>query len=181
MAGHSHWKQIKVQKGSADAKRAKVFSKLLAAVAVAAKGEANPQFNPRLRTAIAKAKENQVPQENIERAIKKASEKNENLEEVRIECYGPGGAAIIAEAITSNSNRTINEVRLILKEFEGKLGGPGSATWAFEPAGNDGGLKPKFAKEINDEDRKKLSVLIEVLENQDDVQRVYTNVPRPNK
>ncbi|MEK7077138.1 MAG: YebC/PmpR family DNA-binding transcriptional regulator, partial [Patescibacteria group bacterium] len=104
MAGHSHWKQIKVQKGAADQKRGRVFSKLLAAVSIAAKSEANPQFNPRLRAAVAKAKENQVPQENIDRAIKKASEKNENLEEIRMECYGPGGAAIIAEAITDNSN-----------------------------------------------------------------------------
>lgn len=176
MAGHSHWKQIKVQKSAADQKRGKVFSKLLAAVSVAAKSEPNPQFNPRLRTAIAMAKESQVPQENIERAIKKAAEKNENLEEIRIECYGPGGAAIIAEAITNNSNRTINEIRLILKGLEGKMGNPGSVAWIFEAAGNDDELKPKFTQEVNDTDKEKLKALVGALENQEDVQRVYTNV-----
>lgn len=175
MAGHSHWKQIKLQKGSADAKRARIFSKLLAAIAVAAKKDSNLQFNPSLRAAVAKAKENQVPQENIERAITKAGDKTETLEEVKIECYGPGGVAIVAEAITSNSNRTVNECRLILKDLGGKLGVPGSATWAFESGEGSNDPRPRFIQEVNKEDKKSLQALVLALEDQEDVQRVYTN------
>ncbi|MEK9186468.1 MAG: YebC/PmpR family DNA-binding transcriptional regulator, partial [Patescibacteria group bacterium] len=98
MSGHNKWSQIQHKKGVVDKKRGATFSKLLNAVSIAARSGPNPDFNPRLRSVIEKAKENKVPQENIERAISKASE-NKNLEELTIEAYGPEGSALIIEAI----------------------------------------------------------------------------------
>src|SRR3989344_9395701 len=104
MSGHNKWSQIKNQKGAADKKRGQLFSKLLKAISIAAKTEANPQFNPRLRSVMEKAKEFNVPQDNIERAVSKASE-TKNLEDITVEAYGPEGAALIIEGITDNTNR----------------------------------------------------------------------------
>src|SRR5271155_4561781 len=99
MAGHSHWSGIKHKKEITDQKRGKVFSKLLALISAAARSEPNPDFNPRLRTAVAKAREASVPAENIDRAIKRASEASEGFDELIFEAYGPGGVAILIEAI----------------------------------------------------------------------------------
>ena len=131
MSGHSHWKGIKNDKEVADKKRGKLFSKLLKAISIAAKTEPNPQFNPRLRTAVETARENNVPSDNIERAIKSASE-TKNLEEIIIGAYGPEGAAILIEAITDNKNRTIPEIKNILNENQAKFTEPESILWAFE-------------------------------------------------
>jgi YebC/PmpR family DNA-binding regulatory protein len=180
MAGHSHWKQIKEKKGSLDKKRGRIFSKLLKAVAIAARGEANPDFNPRLKAAIERAKQYNVPQENIERAISKISAGAENLEEIIIEAYGPGGTALIIEAVTDNKQRTIQEVKNILKDYGSRLGEPGSVLWSFEKkettALNSLTWQPKFKQEISKEDNKKLKELVETLENHDDIQKVYVNV-----
>jgi YebC/PmpR family DNA-binding regulatory protein len=176
MAGHSHWKQIKTQKSAADAERSRIFSKLLNSIAIAAREETNPQFNARLRAAIEKAKEYKVPQENIERAIKRAALKENNLEELIIEAYGPGGAAIAIEAITDNRNRTLNEIKEILRNHDAKLGEPGSVRWAFLlPEKNETEWKPKFTQAISGEDKNKLNALIEALEQLETVQKVYTN------
>jgi YebC/PmpR family DNA-binding regulatory protein len=176
MSGHSHWAGIKHKKEATDQKRGKVFSKLLTAISAAAKSEPNPDFNPRLRTAVMKAREASVPQENIERAIKRSSETSESLEELIFEAYGPGGVAIMMEAVSDNRNRTIQEVKIILKEFGGKWAEAGSVRWAFEPAqGGEGGWRAKFPQEISEEDKKKLSTLVETLEENDDVQKVFTN------
>lgn len=177
MAGHSHWKQIKNQKGTADKKRGQVFSKLLAAITVAARGESNSQFNARLRAAVLKAKENQVPQENIDRAISKASSQDENAEELTVEAYGPGGSALIIEAITSSSNRTMNELKQILNDHDAKLAPPGSASWAFDPPqGEVFEWRPKFPQTFDAAAKEKNEVLIADIENQADVQNVYTNI-----
>lgn len=175
MSGHSHWKQIQHQKGAADQKRAKIFSKLLIAISIAAKAEPNPQFNPRLRTTIEKAKENKVPQENIERAIKKASE-SKNLEEVLVEAYGPEGSALIVEAITDNKNRTISEIKNILNENSAKIANPGSVLWAFNPPVSGSGWSAKFPQPISDAGKTQLQTLVEALEDHDDIQKVTTNV-----
>ena len=179
MSGHSHWSGIKHKKGAKDAKRGVIFSKLLNAVSVAAKSEPNPQFNPRLRTAIETAREANVPNENIERAIKKAGDKSDALEELTIEAYGPGGAAILIEAITDSRNRTISEIKKIILDNGCKWAEPGSVRWAFEPTGNNshgtGGWLPKFPQALNTEDKEKLLLAIETLEEHDDVQMVYTN------
>lgn len=176
MSGHSHWAGIKHKKGITDQKRGQVFSKLLAAITAAARTEQNPDFNPRLRTAVLKAKENKVPAENIDRAIKRASEAAGNIEDLVMEAYGPGGAAILITAITDNKNRAVAETKKILNENGGKWGESGSVKWAFEaanPAGTE--YKSKFPHNISKEDRGKLKKLIEGLENHDDVQKVFTN------
>lgn len=173
MAGHSHWKQIKHQKSAADERRGALFSKLLRAIAVAARSDPNPDFNPTLRTAIEKARENNVPQENIDRAIARGNS-SETLEEVLMEAYGPGGSALLIHAITDNKNRTVQEVKALLKEHGAKWAEPGSVTWAFEAAPH-GGWHAKFPQPIPQGDREKLAALTRVLEARDDVQRVLMN------
>ncbi|MBI2591803.1 MAG: YebC/PmpR family DNA-binding transcriptional regulator [Candidatus Brennerbacteria bacterium] len=178
MSGHSHWSGIKHKKEITDKKRAVLFSKLLNAVAIAAKNEPNPQFNPRLRTVIEKAKANNVPLANIERAIKKAAE-TKDLEELIIEAYGPAGAAIIINAVSDNKNRTISEIRKILADNNAKIAEPGSVIWSFEqpPASSENQeWRPKFKQTINPEDKNKLDTLIQELEERDDIQKVYTNM-----
>lgn len=172
MAGHSHWKQIQHKKGAADTERGQLFSKLLNAISIAAKGEPNPEFNPRLRTAIEKAKENQVPSLNIERAIKKASGAK-NLEEIVIEAYGPERVAMIIEGIADNKNRSISEIRTLLNENSAKMANQGSVLWAFEKINNE--WKAKFTQALSDEGKQKIAALIEKLEGRNDVQKVTTN------
>lgn len=176
MAGHSHWKQIKEHKGSADEKRGALFAKLLRAITVAAKREPNPQFNPRLRTTVQAARGANVPQENIERAITRASTAAEALEELTMEAYGPGGAALLIQAITDNKNRTIAEVKAALRDHDGKWAEPGSVRWAFEEVGGE--PHAKFPQEASVEAQQPLTVLIAALEDLNDVQRVFTNVNR---
>ncbi|MBI5079175.1 YebC/PmpR family DNA-binding transcriptional regulator [Candidatus Wolfebacteria bacterium] len=173
MSGHSKWSTIKHKKEATDKKRGLVFSKLLNAVAVAARQEPNPQFNPTLRTAVEKAKENSVPTEKIEAAIKRASSAADNLEELIMEAYGPEGAAIIIEAITDSKNRTVSEVKKILNDYGAKRAEAGSARWAFENI--NGVWRAKIKQNISPEAEKKLSELIQELENRDDIQKIYDN------
>lgn len=183
MSGHSHWAGIKHKKGIADQKRGQLFSKLLNAISIAAKSEPNPDFNPHLRTAVQKAKESSVPAENIERAIKRASESGKNLEELTFEAYGPGGTAILIEAVSDNKNRTVAEIKKILNELGGKWAESGSVRWAFHLNTDQHGLDTdlhrtwvaKFPQKVSGEDNDKLKTLVETLESHDDVQRVYTN------
>jgi YebC/PmpR family DNA-binding regulatory protein len=172
MAGHSKWAQIKHKKASTDQRRGVLFSKLLNAISIAARQEPNPEFNPRLRTAIEKAKESQVPRENIERAIKKATE-IESLEEILIEAYGPEKTAIIIEGITNNKNRSINEIRTLLNENDAKMANQGSVLWLFEKKDNE--WQPKFKQSVSEEGKKNLNALIEKIEEHGDIQRIITN------
>ncbi|GIW49051.1 MAG: putative transcriptional regulatory protein [Caloramator sp.] len=138
MAGHSKWANIKHRKGKQDAIRAKIFTKLGKEIAVAVKeGGANPEANSRLRDAIAKAKANNMPMDNIERAIKKASGElgNVNYEEIVYEGYGPNGVAVIVQALTDNRNRTASEVRHTFEKFGGNLGTTGCVSFLFEKKG----------------------------------------------
>ena len=173
MSGHSHWAGIKRQKEVTDKKRGVVFSKLLAA----AKTEPNPDFNPRLRTAVDKAREAKVPAENIARAIKRASESGASVEELLMEAYGPGGVALLIEATTDSKNRTVAEVKKVLVDHGGKWAEPGSVRWAFEPApaGGEMGWHAKFPQPVPDESASALGKLIEALESHNDVQAVHTN------
>lgn len=175
MSGHSKWSTIKHKKEATDQKRGKVFSKLLAAISAAAKSEPNPDFNPRLRTAVEKARGASVPADNIERAIKKASDASQALEELTFEAYGPGGVAILIEAISDSRNRTVAEVKKIINECGGKWAESGSVTWAFERESVSADWKPKFTQELGEEDKNKLKDFIDALEEHDDVQKVYTN------
>ena len=139
MAGHSHAKNIMHQKGKSDAKRAKLFNKLAREIAVAAKlGMPDPAFNPRLRAAVSEARVNNVPRDRIERAIKSAlpgSTDSANYDEVRYEGYGPGGIALIVEALTDNRNRTASELRTAFSKNGGAMGESGSVAFMFTRVG----------------------------------------------
>lgn len=137
MSGHSHAKTIKHQKGLADAKRSAAFSKMAKELEIAAKGGGDPAFNSKLRMAIERAKEVNMPTENIERAIKRGTGELEGgkLEEVSFEAYGPGNVAIIIEGITDNRNRTLGEIKQILNQNNGKLIAEGAVKWMFERKG----------------------------------------------
>ena len=174
MSGHSKWSQIKHHKGITDQKRGQLFSKLLRAIAIATKTDSNPQFNPRLRTAIETARTNNVPAENIERAISKASEEK-NLEDILVEAYGSEGAALIIQGITDNSNRTVNEIKKILSDHEAKIATPGSVLWSFEQT-SDKNWKPKFQQPISDAAKEKTRILVAALEEHEDVQKIITNI-----
>ena len=137
MAGHSQFKNIMHRKGRVDAVRSKVFSKLAREITVAAKlGQPDPNFNPRLRAAILAARAENMPKDNIERAIKKSLGGDaENYEEIRYEGYGPGGAAIIVEAMTDNRNRTASDVRSVFTKAGGNLAETGAVAFMFERVG----------------------------------------------
>jgi len=138
MSGHSKWHSIRHKKGALDAKRGKLFTKLIKEITVAARlGGGDPESNPRLRTVIQKAKEANMPKDNIEKAIKKGIGELEgyNLEEVVYEGYGPSGVAIIIDAMTDNKNRTTAEIRSILSKNGGNLGENGCVSWIFENKG----------------------------------------------
>ncbi|MEQ8907838.1 MAG: YebC/PmpR family DNA-binding transcriptional regulator [Vicingaceae bacterium] len=138
MAGHSKWANIKRRKGAQDAKRAKVFTRILKEIAIAVKegGGADPDTNPRLRLAISNAKGANMPKDNINRAIKKASDKDsESYQEVTYEGYGPGGIALYVETYTDNINRTVSNVRAIFTKYGGSLGKNGSLEFIFDRKG----------------------------------------------
>ncbi len=138
MSGHSKWSQIKHQKAKNDAKRGKIFTKLIKEITIAARlGGGDPDMNPRLRLAIEKAKEHNMPKDNIEKAIKKGTGELEgvNYIEVTFEGYGPGGVALLIEAVTDNKNRTSGEIKHIFSKYGGNLGSPGSVAWQFEQKG----------------------------------------------
>lgn len=136
MAGHSKFKNIMHRKGRQDAKRAKIFAKLGKELSVAARTGSDPDFNPRLRLAIAAAKAQNMPNDNIKRAIQRAEAGDAaNYEEVRYEGYGPGGVAVIVETLTDNRNRTASEVRSAFSKHGGNLGETGAVSFMFDRVG----------------------------------------------
>src|SRR3989338_5647041 len=138
MSGHSKWATIKHKKAAADSKRGKLFTKVIKEITVAAKsGGGNPDTNPRLRTAISTAKESNMPQDNIDRAIKKGTGELPGTvyEEVNYEGYGPQGVAIYVQCLTDNKNRTASEIRSIYDKKGGNMAGAGSVAWIFEKKG----------------------------------------------
>jgi YebC/PmpR family DNA-binding regulatory protein len=137
MSGHSKWATIKHKKGALDAKRGKIFTRLLREIAVAAKGGGNPDSNARLRTAVLAAKAENMPAENIKRAIQRGTGELEgvNYEEITFEGYGPGGVAVIVETLTDNRNRTVSEVRHAFSKNGGNLGETGSVRFMFSKKG----------------------------------------------
>lgn len=236
MAGHSQFKNIMHRKGAQDAKRSKIFAKLAREVTVAAKiGGMDPAMNARLRLAILNARAENMPKDNIDRAIKKAAGADtENFDEVRYEGYGPGGTAVIVEALTDNRNRTASVVRSIFTKAGGALGETGSVGFMFDRLGeisyplaagsNDAVLeaaieagaddvesdeeghfiycafesmgevtkaleaslgaaasiksvwKPKTTSNLDEEKAQSLMKMVDLLEDDDDVQNVYTNM-----
>ena len=236
MSGHSKWASIKHSKGKADKQRSKIFSKLSKEISVAAKlGDKDPAMNPRLRSAIQAAKSANMPKDNIERAIKRASDKSiGDFKEILFEGYGPSGIAIIVETASDNNNRTVANVRSYFNKYGGNLGTAGSVEFMFDRVCNftiktdvdleeleldfidfgvdevmkddDGDVVlyssfenygsiqkeiesrnieiisseferiPKQMKELNEELKKEVNILIEKIEEDDDVQTVFHNM-----
>jgi len=138
MSGHSKWHNIKLRKGKADAQRGQLFTKLSKEIIIAAKaGVPDPEANFRLKTAVEKARAANMPADTIKRAIARATGelKEEALEEIRYEGYGPAGVAVIVEAVTDNRHRTASDMRYIFSRHGGNLGESGSVAWLFEPRG----------------------------------------------
>jgi YebC/PmpR family DNA-binding regulatory protein len=138
MSGHSKWHTIKHKKGAADAKRGKVFTRIIKELTVAARnGGGDPEMNPRLRTIVADAKANNMPRENIERAIRRGTgeEPGVTYEEITYEGYGPGGVALMIETLTDNKNRTVGEIRHLLGKHAGNLAAENSVAWMFSRKG----------------------------------------------
>lgn len=136
MSGHSKWSTIKRKKGAADAKRSKMFSKIVKEIMIAVKeGGADPEANARLRLAVNNAKGVNMPKDNVERAINKADKGAENYEEMSFEGYAPNGIAVFVDCLTDNKNRTISNIRAIFTKYNGSLGKNGSLTFLFDTKG----------------------------------------------
>jgi YebC/PmpR family DNA-binding regulatory protein len=138
MSGHSKWHNIKLKKGKVDAQRGALFTKLSKEIILAVKGgSSDPEANYRLKMAVEKARENNMPQDNIKRAIARASGADgaKEIEEIRYEGYGPAGVAVVIDAATDNRNRTASELRFLFTRHGGTLGETGSVGWMFEPRG----------------------------------------------
>jgi YebC/PmpR family DNA-binding regulatory protein len=173
MSGHSKWSQIKRQKGANDVARSKLFSKLALRITVEAR-KANGDVNAaNLRAAAEKAKAANMPKENIERAIAKATQSGAEMESVVYEAYGPGGAAVIIETLTDNKNRTLQGLKAIFAKHNINLAAPGSALWAFTKT--DQGYEPNTTVSLSEDDSAALMKVMELIDALDDVEEVYTN------
>ena len=183
MSGHSHAKTIRHAKNITDQKRGQIFSKMARVISVAVKdGGPNPETNSKLKIAIEQAKTFNMPKENIERAIKRASGggiEEEKLEEVVFEAYGPAGVAIMIEGITDNKNRALGEIKQILNQNGGKLVGEGGVRWMFERKVKTPGSLEWVAKqdiEVPKKDKEACQKLFEALDENDAVQEIYSNL-----
>jgi YebC/PmpR family DNA-binding regulatory protein len=174
MSGHNKFSKIKRLKAKTDAQKSKIFSKMAKMIQIEAKKAAGNLSSPSLRAAIEKAKSVNMPADNIERALSKATGAGaEQMESIVYEAYGPGGSALIIDVLTTNRNKAAAEVKHILSENAAALATPGSASWAFEKTPE--GWMPKSAVELSDEDAAKLEKLIDDLEENEEVQDIYTN------
>ncbi|MDP4001704.1 MAG: YebC/PmpR family DNA-binding transcriptional regulator [bacterium] len=166
MSGHSKWSSIKHKKGITDQKRGQLFSKLSKNITLAARNGSDPKTNTALANAIEQARAENMPKDNIDRAVKKVSDKSATqLQEVVVEAIGPSRVALRIKAVTDNSNRTITEIRKILTDHNSKMVQPGSISWMFNTPAT-----------INPEEHAKLDTLFEALDDQDDVDDVISNV-----
>jgi len=173
MSGHSKWKQIQHKKEASDQKRGQVFSKLANKITIAARSGVDPSTNYKLQSVIEEAQAVNMPKENIERAIKRAAERDAaSLNEITIQAIGPASAAVIIEAITDNKNRTIAEIKNILTKNGFKMVPEGSLSWMF-----DAGWVPKNPLEVGDPvARQDFDKLFEELATNEDVENVYSNL-----
>ncbi len=176
MSGHNRWTQIKHKKGITDAKKSKIFSKLVRYIGVEAKLSGGKD-SPGLRAAIEKAKKVNMPGDVIERAVKKASEPSSQMDAITYEAYGPGGVGIIIETLTDSRNRTVQDIKHILTKNGFILAGIGSVSWEFTKENSLEGIiwRPTTTIPLSDTDLELLDKLVEELEENDDVQDVYTN------
>lgn len=174
MSGHNKWSKIKRQKGDADAKRSKVFSRLSRLLTNESKKVGGNMTSPSLITIIETARKENMPKDSIERAIKKGTDSGTSeMFPVTYEAYGPGGVALIIEALTDNKNRTAAEIRHTLSKAGLELAAPGAAAWAFGRQGQE--WIASTTVDISEEDGEKLGNLLDTLDENDDVQGVYTN------
>ena len=175
MSGHNKWSKIKHKKGAEDAKKSKIFSrlsKLITAESKLANGDVN---SPGLAAVIESAKKENMPKDTIDRAVKKGTDSDTaSMDAVTYETYGPRGCAIIIEGLTDNKNRAAAEIRHILSKQGYELASPGSATWAFTKVGME--WTPSQTVELSEDDQEKLGRLIDAIEENEDVQGVFTNV-----
>jgi YebC/PmpR family DNA-binding regulatory protein len=175
MSGHNKWSKIKHKKAATDAKKSKIFGKMVRLIQVAAKNCGGDVNSPELRAAIEKAKSVSMPKDNIDKAIKKASEGGADLQPVLFEVYGPGGVGMLVTALTDNNNRTSAEIKHILSKQGGSLGSPGSVAWNFTKDMETGDWNPNTPMEIDEKTGEKLENLIDSIEDQDDVQEIFVN------
>lgn len=175
MSGHSKWSQIKRQKSVTDAARSCVFSRYARLIAMESKKVAGNLSAPSLAAAVARAKAANMPKDNIERAIAKGTSKDSgDLEQVLYEAYGPGGTAILIDALTDNKNRTTQEIKHLLVLRGVELASPGAASWAFtKQAGAYIPNEPLM--DVAGADEERLGAILEALDEHSDVQRAYTN------
>ena len=175
MSGHNKWAQIKHKKAITDAKKSKIFSKLARNISVEAKLSGGKD-SPGLRAAVEKAKKVNMSKDIIERAIAKAASSG-NMEAITYEAYGPGGAGLIIETLTDSKNRTAQDVKHILTKNGFALAGIGSVVWAFQKINSPEGMvwQPTTFVSLSDQDIEALDKLVEELEENDDVQEVFTN------
>lgn len=176
MSGHSKWSNIKNKKAANDAVKGSVFTKMAKAITIAVKkggGIGDPDMNFSLRLAVDKARAVNMPKENIDRAIAKGlGREGDELVELLIEGFGPGGFAVIIEAVTDSTNRTIAEIRSLMEKHGGRMGEVGSVGYMFEK--NDKGYQAKYLMPVSD--REKAQAFLKVLREDDDVQEVYANL-----
>ncbi len=192
MSGHSKWSTIKRKKGATDAKRSQVFSKLSKLITVAARAGGDLEMNSSLRMIVEKAKQSNMPADNVERAIKKGSGELEGvkMEEIIYEAYGPGGIAMLIECITDNTNRTLSEVKNIISKLGGRFGSEGSVKWMFDQKGyleikKTGSDKNKEELELaiidtGAEDFKVKDEVIEIYTRPEDLYKVKNNLEEQN-
>jgi YebC/PmpR family DNA-binding regulatory protein len=177
MSGHNKWSKIKHKKAATDAVKSKLFSKHSALIAMESRRAGGDVNSPGLAAAIVRAKKDSMPKENIDRAVQKGAGGGEAFDEVVFEGFGPGGTAMIITAVTDNNNRTSQEVRSIFTKAGYQLGTPGTAMWAFTKSG--GVYTPSNPMELSDSDGESLASLIETLEEQNDVQDIFTSADTP--
>ena len=174
MSGHNKFSKIKRLKAKTDAQKSAVFTKMAKMLQLEAKKAGGNLLSPGLKAAIERAKAADMPNDNIDRAIKKATGAGqEDMESIMYETYGPAGVAIMIEALTSNRNKAAAEIKHILSLNDATLASPGSASWAFEKT-NEGWM-PKTMVQVPEEDVPKMEKLIEDLENNEEVQEIFTN------
>ncbi len=174
MAGHNKWTQIKRQKGVADAKKSKLFSMLARQIVLEAKKSNGDRQAAGLRTIIEKARAANMPNDNIDRAIKNATDSSAaDYEEVIYEAYGPGGVAILIIGLTASKNRTHQELKHLLGAYGSALAAPGAALWAFQKIGHD--WQATNSLDLSLVDQSKLTELVLALESNDDIRVVFTN------
>ena len=174
---HSQWEKKKYKKAASEGKTSKLYTKLVRLIMTEAKKADGNREASGLKSAIEKARESNMPSDNIERAVKKATEISETMESITYESYGPGGAGLVIEALTSNRNKAAQEIKFILSENDGVLGAIGSVTWGFEKKKTDQGFvwEPMMTVPVSENDYALLEKLIDALENNDEVQEVFTN------